>query len=103
MNVEFLEAARAEFIEAVEYYNEQQEGLGFEFSDEVRSTIERIIQYPEAWSLISKRTRRCRTKRFPFGIIYQVRGETLLIIAVMHLHREPRSRKTRVPQQSQWP
>ena len=101
MNVEFLEAARAEFIEAVEYYNEQREGFGFEFADEVRSTIERIIQYPEAWSLISKRTRRCRTKRFPFGIIYQVRGETLLIIAVMHLHREPQSWKSRIPEPTQ--
>jgi plasmid stabilization system protein ParE len=97
MNVEFLEAARAEFIEAAEYYNEKQEGLGLEFSDEVRSTIERIIQYPEAWSPISKRTRRCRTKRFPFAVIYQVRGDTLLIIAIMHLHREPQSWKSRIP------
>ena len=101
MNVEFLDPARAEFIEAVEYYDEQREGLGFEFSDEVRSAIGRIIQYPEAWTLISKRTRRCRTKRFPYGIIYQVRGETLLIIAVMNLHREPQSWQTRIPTQNQ--
>jgi plasmid stabilization system protein ParE len=101
MNVEFLEAARAELIEAVEYYNEQREGLGFELSYEVRSAIESIIQYPEAWSLISKRARRCRTKRFHFGIIYQVRGETLLIIAVTHLHHEPQSWKSRIPRQNQ--
>ena len=76
MNVQFLEPAQAEFTEAVSYYNAQTEGLGFEFSEEVRAAIVRIIEYPEAWSLVSKRTRRCRTQRFPYGIIYQVRGNT---------------------------
>ena len=96
MNVQFLEPARLEFSEAIDYYNEQKEGLGFEFAEEVEKTIERIMQYPEAWSLISPRTRRCRTKRFPYGIIYQIRGTTILIVAVMHLHREPHSWRGRV-------
>lgn len=101
MNVQFLEPAQAEFREAVDYYNAQVEGLGFEFSDEVRTTIDRIIEYPEAWPLVSKRTRRCRTKRFPYGIIYQARANSLLIIAIMHLHREPRSWKSRIPKRQQ--
>ena len=101
MNVQFLEPAQAEFTEAVNYYNAQTEGLGLEFSDEVKATIIRIVEHPQAWSPISKRTRRCRTKRFPCGGIYQVRGDTLLIIAVMHLHREPESWKTRIPKPQQ--
>jgi len=101
MNVEFLAAARADLLESFEYYEEQREGLGFEFAEEVQTAIERIIQYPQAWSLVSKRTRRCRTKRFPFGIIYQVRRETLLIIAIVNLHREPQSWRTRVPKRLQ--
>ena len=96
MNIEFLNPAQAELTEAIDYYNAQKEGLGFEFAEEVKETIERIIQYPEAWSLISHRTRRCRTKRFPYGIIYELRGNTILIVAVMHLHREPQSWRGRV-------
>ncbi|MCL5289711.1 MAG: type II toxin-antitoxin system RelE/ParE family toxin [Eubacteriales bacterium] len=97
MNIVFLEPARVEFFDAIEYYNSQSEGLGFEFSGEVQATIERIVQYPEAWSPISKRTRRCRMKKFPYGVIYQVSGETILIIAIMHLHRNPQSWKARIP------
>jgi hypothetical protein len=36
MNIQFFEPAQAEFSEAVNYYNVQTKGLGFEFSDEVQ-------------------------------------------------------------------
>jgi len=101
MKVQFLDPARTEFMEAVAYYGDQEEGLGLEFSAEVGKALERILRYPEAWPLISKRTRRCRISRFPYGIIYQIRQDTLVIVAVMHLHREPHSWRTRVPRRSQ--
>ena len=101
MIIEFLEPALWEYIEAIEYYAARGEGLELDFSEEVQRTIRRIIEYPEAWSLVSKRTRRCRTKRFPYGIIYQIRGDMLLVIAVMHLHREPQSWKTRIANSQQ--
>jgi plasmid stabilization system protein ParE len=97
MLVRFLTPAQAELTEAVAYYESQKQGLGSEFAEEVKRTIQRILQYPEAWSPISKRTRRCRTNRFPYGVIYQVRGEVLLIVAIMHLHREPRTWRRRLP------
>ena len=96
MEIVFLAPAQAEFTDAISYYNMQSEGLGYEFAAEVRRTIERIIQYPEAWFKLSKRTHRCRTNRFPYGVIYQVRAETLLIVAVMHLSREPQTWKSRL-------
>jgi hypothetical protein len=46
MNIQFLEPAQAEFSEAVNYYNVQTEGLGFEFSDEVQATITTVISIP---------------------------------------------------------
>jgi hypothetical protein len=69
MKIEFLNPATIEFTAAISYYNEQSEGLGFEFAAEVNRTMERILQYPEAWPKLSKRTRRCRTNRFPYGLI----------------------------------
>jgi hypothetical protein len=74
MKIEFLVVAEDELRETVTYYNQQSEGLGFEFALEVERTLERIMQYPEAWKPLSKRTRRCRTKRFPYGLVYQIRN-----------------------------
>lgn len=96
MNIIFLAPAEAELLDAVAYYNTQSEGLGYEFAAEVKRTIERIIQYPEAWVQLSKRTRRCRTNRFPYGVIYQIKNKTVIVVAVMHLSRHPQTWEKRV-------
>ena len=96
MRVDLLDPAKAELLEATDYYNLQSEGLGYEFAAEVGRTIGRIIQHPDAWTPLSPRTRRCRTNRFPYGLIYQVRTEIILIIAVQHLRRHPDSWKDRI-------
>jgi plasmid stabilization system protein ParE len=96
MKIEFLEPAKTEFAEAVLYYNDQSEGLGYEFAAEVKRTIERIVQYPEAWTELSKLTRRCRTSRFPYGLIYQIHENSILIVAVMHLSKNPVTWKKRL-------
>ncbi len=96
IRAEFLSVAEAEFLDAVDYYNGQSEGLGFEFVLEVKETIQRIVLYPQAWTALSKRTRRCRTKRFPYALVYQVRKDFILIAAVMHMRKDPLSWKKRV-------
>ncbi len=90
MQIEFIQPAEQEFLEAIEYLNSESEGLGFEFAAEVRTTLERIILFPKAWQPLSDRSRRCRTKRFPYSIIYQIRPNMILIVAVMHMHRDPK-------------
>ena len=103
MNIEFLEPATTELYEAIVFYNIQRQGLGLEFAKEVQDTIERIKLNPEAWSTISKskQARRCLTNRFPFGIIYQIRKNTILIVAVMHLKRRPQTWQSRLRENNQ--
>lgn len=85
----FHPAADKEFDLAVEYYETCQTGLGLEFAEEVYSTIARITEYPEVWLPMSINTRRCLTNRFPYGIIYRIKNNSLHIIAVANLHRRP--------------
>ena len=96
MKIHFLPPAQAELMDAVSYYNAQSEGLGYEFAIEVKRTLERIVQYPDAWFKISKRSSRCRTNRFPYGLIYQIRNDTVLVVAVMHMSRNPETWKSRL-------
>jgi plasmid stabilization system protein ParE len=89
MKFYFHPDAEAEFNKAIEYYGQFQPELGFEFVKEVYATINRIIQYPDAWSALSNNSRRCLVSRFPYGVIYQVKSRSLRIIAVAHLNRRP--------------
>ena len=65
--------------------------------DEVQAAIEQIKSYPAAWHPLEEGIRRCMTRRFPYGVIYLVREEELLILAVTHLHREPEYWRYRLP------
>ena len=68
MNYRFLRPAERELIEAVEYYEAAEKGLGVEFLGEIESAITRILRFPTAWAEVSPRQRRCRTRRFPYGL-----------------------------------
>ena len=83
-------AALLELKEGILYYEEKENGLGTIFLDEIDATVERILRFPHSWHPMSVRTRRCRTHRFPFGLLYQVRSTEILITAVMDLRRDPR-------------
>ncbi len=82
MKFSFHEIAEKEFINAIEYYEECQEGLGERFSEEIYATIKRICEHPYAWTDIDAKTRRCLTNKFPYD-------NHIRIMAVMHLHRKP--------------
>jgi hypothetical protein len=67
MNIRFLEPARAELIDTVNYYNRQRQGLGVEFAEEVRAATDRIIEYPEAWPLLQRERGVVAQSAFPTG------------------------------------
>lgn len=89
MNFSFHTAARLEFLEAIGYYEDCREGLGLEFAQEVYKSIDQLTHFPQAWSQLSEDTRRCLTPRFPYGLIYQILDDEILIIAVTQLNRKP--------------
>ena len=89
MKFRFHPKARVELNEAVDYYNERRAGLGQQFFVEVEATIQRVLDFPLAWSSLSQNTRRCLTNRFPYGVIYQVKDAEVRIIAIAHQKRRP--------------
>ena len=91
MSFKLLLPAKLELARDARFYEGRVPGLGFEFLAEVRATIRRILAHPQAWQPLDQDIRRCRTNRFPYGIIYSVENGEIIVISVMHLHRHPDS------------
>ena len=89
MQVRFLQPAQYELDEAVDYYNAQMLNLGDGFLIEILAALERISLWPEAWHVIFRNIRRCQLKRFPYGVVYVVEDNVVLVMAISHLHRRP--------------
>ena len=96
MNYAFHPEAEAEFLAAIDYYEDRDPGLGLDFAIEVHSAIGSILSFPTAWPILEDDMRRCRLRRFPYGIIYSKHKDTIFILAVMHLRRDPDYWKSRV-------
>lgn len=90
MKLRFLILAQRELDDAVAWYNEQAAGSGQEFLDELDRVVRRAVTFPMSCPEIEPGVRRCLLARFPYGLIYGVDRKTIVVIAVSHLHREPR-------------
>ena len=90
MNYRFHPEALREFQAATIYFDGQQRGLGARFVSAVQVAIDHIITSPLSWRVLEDEVRRYLTKVFPYAVLYTVENDYVLIVAVMHCHREPR-------------
>lgn len=95
MNVLFHPDAELEFNEAIDYYEDVENGLGYDFSIEIANAVARIVAFPHAWSVIDDDIRRALVRRFPYGVLYSEDQGTVYVVAIMHLHRNPEYWKQR--------
>ncbi|MCW9059960.1 MAG: type II toxin-antitoxin system RelE/ParE family toxin [Gammaproteobacteria bacterium] len=87
--VRFLSPAEREMAQAAQYYNSKVPNLGTEFLREVKHAVKRLEADPEAVQAVRGDVRRWLIRRFPFGILYRVDPGEIVILAVMHLARQP--------------
>lgn len=90
MRIRILGVASQELEEAVDYYNTERPGLGSDLAIEFRTSLDRIRQYPGAAPLFAEGIRRSRLSRFPYGVLYFVSNETILIVGFMHTAMDPK-------------
>lgn len=96
MTYRFLSPAQQDLAEATAYYEKASPGLGLDFLDESERTIGRILLNPEVWTAVAEHHRRCRTRRFPYGLHYTIERDVVIITAVMDLRRNPEIWKKRL-------
>lgn len=76
------------------FYEDRQEGLGQDFFDHVSETIQSIARDPQRYPVyegkrLSWLFRRAAVDRFPYIIVYQVRDDETLVVAVAHSSQQP--------------
>ncbi len=89
MNWSFHPEALEEYQQATLYYDERRRGLGTRFVLEVESAIHKLLQHPKRYPSIDDGIRRCLLRTFPYGVLYSIEPEFVLIVAIMHSSREP--------------
>lgn len=89
MNYEFHPDALAEYEAAIAYYAERDPDVARRFVAVVEDAIGRIIRAPTRWRLLNEDVRRCLTRVFPYGVLYSIESDSVLILAIMHCSREP--------------
>jgi hypothetical protein len=94
MNIRFLTVTQKEVDESVRWYNKKA-SLG-DFLDELDRSVRLIKSHPFAATEIEPEIRRCLLHRLPFALIYGIDEETIVVIAVAHLHRRPRYWSNRI-------
>jgi len=85
-----LPKAQKEILEAWEWYEDKQSGLGDRFKQFLFRKIESISENPSYYPLKGK-YHEALVDDFPFLIIYKIVGQTkeILIISVFHTSRHP--------------
>ena len=96
MRYEFHPEALAEYEAAALYYAERDPAVAQRFVAAVEDAIDRILDSPTRWRVLDEDVRRCLTRVFPYGVLYTIEPEFVLIVAVMHCSREPGYWKRRV-------
>jgi len=83
---------RASYI----WYQEQAQGLGDDFLDELEEAYQSIISFPNTWPIFQNDFRRYLLSKFPFSVIYREHDYLIFIVAVMHHSRKPGYWKSRL-------
>ena len=63
--VRFSEAARAELIDAQDWYEAEAPGLGRRFRAEIDNVVQRMADNPRQFPEVFKKVRRARATKFP--------------------------------------
>ncbi len=81
-------AADLDVIAAFEWYEAERSGLGVEFLEELRSAYDRIVEGPFRYQDLTSGIRRALLRRFPYSVYFAVEGEVIVVLAILHAHRD---------------
>ena len=91
-NVSLNPGAEEDTEQAHSWYEEQRTGLGDEFLLELESIYGKLEKFPFSFGRLTRIHRRVPLKRFPYIVIFEIIRQKVIVYAVFHTSRNPRSR-----------
>lgn len=88
--------AELDIQDAFEWYEAQTPGLGSEFIRAVDACLSGIGRNPLVYPEIYQKARRSLTRRFPYGLLFVVEQDLIVILACFHGKRAPKSWQDRL-------
>lgn len=95
LQIELHPIAEVEFWEAVDWYDDQKEGLGKLFARVFEKTVHAISERPAMFPIEYGQKRKAVVQKFPYIIIFEIRDDAVSILAVFHASRNPDDWKVR--------
>ena len=88
------ELAHEEYINAYEWYEIKQMGLGDRFMKSVELRLVQISEHPEYFSKTHSNYRIAKVENFPYYIVYEFfkRMRLIHVAAIYHGRRDPKRR-----------
>jgi plasmid stabilization system protein ParE len=83
------EEAKFEIIEAYNWYESKQEGLGERFVLDLDDYFERIRSTPEIFPRRYREYRQVVMKSFPFVIVFEIEEKEVVVYAVFNTYQDP--------------
>jgi plasmid stabilization system protein ParE len=93
----YYEEVRLDIRVSKKWYRDQQQGLEKRFADDVKQCIARLQKHPLHYEVRYRNARIAYCEIFPFGIHFYIDepAKQLVIIAIVHQHRDPEFSKKR--------
>ena len=88
--------AKRDILAVARWYETQRAGLGHELVAEIDATMTRIAQNPSQYRVVYRGARRAIVRRFPYVVFFGIEHEDVVVLCVIHLHRDPGEWKKRV-------
>jgi plasmid stabilization system protein ParE len=79
-----IEALR-DLRDAFDWYEQQREGLGYEFLAEIETCYQKLVVNPEHYSYLNENFRRVKANRFPYLLIYEIEDSRVIVNSVRHI------------------
>lgn len=60
-----------------------------DYLNEVEHAVQSIATSPQTWPILQGDLRRRLIRRFPYGVLYRIEPEEIIIVAISHLRKKP--------------